>query len=492
MRRDPGLLHLQTMAARTRLAVAALLFLPALGGCWINPATGRAELNLIGEDDEIELGRRFDAEIVDSYGLVKDSELQTYVATVGQRVAATSNRADLTWTFRVLDDPEVNAFALPGGFVYVTRGLLLHVGSEDALAAVLAHEVGHVAAKHSVNRVSRAALGGTGIGLLSVVAPGMGRRASTRMQLDFLAHSRDDEIEADDLGVRYAEAAGYDPRSMLPVLDTLRGLQEASGAEKVPAHLATHPDPEFRLGRLVARLGELVPPDLPGDKRLRFYDRTKGLLYGEDARDGFTLGARWIYPRGGVQTSFPEGWKVSHRPGLVVAFNEQDSALVLARAGEAETPEAAEATFAQSGVRLGQRRKLETGGLPNLSGWFVVEEQPTRFQGVYAFVEQGDTVWELVALTTVEAFTELAPTLETTLGDFGPVDPAFATLEPRRVEIRQTSSPGTLRELHATNPVSLDLDRLALINGVNADDALPVGSTIRWVVGFTPPSSAGD
>lgn len=477
---------------RRRLRTLALgLALPALAAtsaCWVNPATGKAELSLINEADEAALGQRYDKEIVEHFGLIEDEALQTYVNDIGQRIAATSNRPALGWTFRVLDDPEVNAFALPGGYVYVTRGLLVHLEREDALAAVLAHEVGHVAARHSVNQVSRAAVAGSGVGLISIISPRAGKRASARLELGFLAHSREDEMEADDLGVRYARAAGFDGRAMLEVLAMLGDYEKLAGGDAIPTHMRTHPDPSLRLGRLEPALGKLDPPPADHPARGEFLARTDGLLYGSDFRQGVVLGERWIYPAGGLEITLPPNWDSESGAGVVIATADTEDALLLARAGDYESAEAGEQELLSGGgIELGPEWEVQLGGWPTRARYFGFKEDPPRFRGLYAFVETHSGVWELVALTTVEKLEDMAAAFEGSMLSFRALtEPKLRGLQPRRVEVRTLSGPASLEALVASSPVAVDIPNLALINGVDPSATLPAGSTVRWVVGFDP------
>ena len=204
---------------RRRLAAGASVLFAALllAGCGtpvVNPVTGKTERSVMTEADEIAEGRKAHPQIVQEYGRVDDARLQAYVSEIGQRLARQSHRAQLPWTFTVLDSPEVNAFALPGGYVYVTRGILAHLGSEAELAGVLGHEIGHVTARHSVNGMSRElAIGlgaAVGLALLDVDEAGQ-ELASLGLGLMFLKFSRSQEQQADQLGVRYVHRAGLDP-----------------------------------------------------------------------------------------------------------------------------------------------------------------------------------------------------------------------------------------------------------------------------------------
>ena len=217
-----------------------------LASCAVNPATGKRQLVLISESEEVRLGRENDRAIVAQFGLYDDQELQDYVSRLGRRMAAQSERPDLDWTFRVLDDPLVNAFALPGGYIYITRGILAHFNSEAELASVLGHEIGHVTARHSVNQLSKAQLAQLGLGVGTIVAPEemdrFGGLAQTGVGLLFLKFGREDERQADDLGLRYLVRTGYDPRPMADVFVTLKRVGASSGGGSNPP-IGSRPTP---------------------------------------------------------------------------------------------------------------------------------------------------------------------------------------------------------------------------------------------------------
>jgi len=275
------------MSRLVRLAAAALLPL-ALAACATNPATGHKQLSFFGEEQELAMGKEADAGIQQQVGLYRDEDLARYVADVGGRLAAASERPYLPWRFLVLDDPTVNAFALPGGYVYVTRGILAQLDSEAELAAVLGHEIGHVTARHGVHAMSQQILATAAVGTAAVVldpehADDWFAVGSLTLGLVFLQHSRADERQADDLGLRYLLRAGYDPREMPPVFEMLERVAEQEGG-RLPVWLSTHPDPGSRAERLAKEVaaaeanGErLAVPRVEHDS---FLAKLDGLVYG--------------------------------------------------------------------------------------------------------------------------------------------------------------------------------------------------------------------
>ncbi|HSL72783.1 MAG TPA: M48 family metalloprotease, partial [Longimicrobiales bacterium] len=219
------------MIMRKTRTMIGLLSVALMGaaGCATNPVTGERELALVSESQEIAMGKEAVPQVEASIGLVEDAALQTYVRRIGLGLAAQSERPNLPWSFGVLDDPTPNAFALPGGPVYITRGLLSLMDSEAELAAVLGHEIGHITARHSVSQISRAQLAQLGLGVGMILVPslqGLGNVLGTGMQLLFLKYGRDDERQADDLGFKYALAKSYDVREMDDVFAALQQVSQ--------------------------------------------------------------------------------------------------------------------------------------------------------------------------------------------------------------------------------------------------------------------------
>ncbi|MEK7329475.1 MAG: M48 family metallopeptidase, partial [Candidatus Eisenbacteria bacterium] len=283
----------KTTAARDVLRVvpAAVLALAALlAGCATNPVTGRREFSLVSAGQEDRIGREGYAAVLAEYGTYSDSSIQRYVNDVGQKLARVSHLPDLDWHFTVIDDPAVNAFAMPGGYIYVTRGILAHLNSEAQLAGVLGHEIGHVTHRHSAEQLTRQQISGLGLGVASLLSPMVSRYGELAQQalgLMFLKFSRTHETEADELGVDYATRAGYEPDAIPSTYAMLKRVGERGG-QRLPGFLSTHPDPGDR-GVRTAELARAARAGKTGlvTRRPEYVRRLEGMVFGADPRQGY-------------------------------------------------------------------------------------------------------------------------------------------------------------------------------------------------------------
>jgi predicted Zn-dependent protease len=306
-----------------RIAATALA-VSALAACATNPATGRREVTLMSEAQEISLGKESDGQIRQEMGLYEDAELQRYVSDIGLRLAKLSERPNLPWQFAVVDQAAVNAFALPGGYIYVTRGILPYLDSEAELAGVLGHEIGHVTARHAAQQYTRQVGGTVGLIALGVFVPAarpFGQASQQAMGLLFLKYGRDDELQADSLGVRYSSLARWDPEGVPGMLTTLGRLDEAAGDRKgVPNFLATHPEPLARVKEIrpavdKAKAGQT---DLVTD-RAALRRQVDGVIFGDNPAQGIVRGVTFLHPPLRFRVDFPQGWEVVNRPQQVVS-----------------------------------------------------------------------------------------------------------------------------------------------------------------------------
>jgi predicted Zn-dependent protease len=463
--------------------------------CARNPATGQRELMLVSEGQEIAMGREADPGIVAQMGLVPDSGLQRYVRELGLRLAASSERPRLPWTFRVLDDPLVNAFALPGGFIYVTRGILAHMNSEAELVAVLGHEVGHVTARHSAAQMSKAQLAGVGLVVGTIVEPGFAQYANVASQglgLLFLKFGRDDERQADDLGLRYMRRTGHDARQMAGVFSMLaRVSQAAGGGGSVPTWLSTHPDPEDRRGR-IERAVAALPAESLGTRvnRAGYLQQIDGMVYGPNPREGFFRGAEFVHPDLQFRLAFPAGWRASNQRQSVAAMSPNEDALLqLTVESQATTPEAAaRAFFGQQGVE-GFPGAVRINGLPAQAGEFLAATQGGTVAGRVAWVAYGGAVYRLIGYTARARWSGYAATIERTLGSFDRLtDPVALRVQPQRVTVVTVPRAMTLAEFAAAYPGPVPVAELARVNNVDETARFAAGDRVKRVIGERLPS----
>jgi predicted Zn-dependent protease len=478
-------------SVRHTLGAAALV----LAGCSVNPATGERQLSLVSEGQEIAMGRDADPQIVAQFGLYPDEGVQRYVQDLGASLAAESERPDLPWTFRVLDDPLVNAFALPGGYIYVTRGILAHLDSEAELAGVLGHEIGHVTARHSASQMSQAMLAQIGLVAGAVLAPeaaqSYGGLAQTAASLLFLKFGRDDERQADALGVRYAIRDGYDPNALLGVFDTLDRVSRAAGVERMPGWASTHPAPEDRSQRIMALVDQLRP-ELPANlrrERESYLGRLDGMVFGEDPRQGFFDGSAFYHPELAFELRFPDGWATQNSRSAVMALHPQQVAMVqLTLANASSADDAARGFFGQDAVVPGQRWNDPVGGLRSVGGSFGVRDGSgaIAIEGYAAFAEHGGRVYQLLGYARSNAIGSVAESLRRSLGSLRPLrDQRLLSVQPLRLDMVQLERSRTLAEV-AGSGTPVPVATLALVNRVAPDARLDAGSWVKIVRGSLP------
>jgi len=275
----------------------------------------------MSEAQEIQIGEQQDAEVRREMGVYDDRALQQYVSDIGLRLARQSERPNLPWHFTIVDVPAINAFALPGGYVYVTRGILPFLDDEAQLASVLGHEIGHVTARHAAQQYSKSTGAELGVLLGSIFVPEVrpfGQLAETGVGVLMLKYGRDDELEADRLGVRYAARAGWDPDAMLRMLSTLARIEDATDDKGVPNWLSTHPSPDNRIARVQGAIqqAEATARAVNHDDYLR---RIDGIVYGDNPEQGVVRGATFLHPRLRFALDFPDGWDVHNGQTQVAA-----------------------------------------------------------------------------------------------------------------------------------------------------------------------------
>jgi predicted Zn-dependent protease len=469
-------------------AVAAAFALASLVGwssCALNRATGERELSLISESQEIQMGRQAAEQVDQTLGFVDDRQLQGYVQRIGRRLAAASERPRLPWQFHVVDDPTPNAFALPGGFIYVTRGMLNLLTSEAELASVLGHEVAHVTARHAVSQISTQQLTQLGLGLGSIFFPtaeAISPLLGAGLDLLFLKYSRDDEREADAIGFRYVNQQGYAVSEFADVFSALQRAEDPDGG--LPGWFSTHPAPPERVEAARARAAEQ-----PGAGRrvgrevyLRQID---GLVYGDNPRHGFFRDSTFYHPELRFQLRFPRDWQTDNFARAVVGVAPDRSSALELTLVPADTAEQALRRFAaQPGLDVGSPDVSTFTGITGLSAPFVARTAQGALRGMAAFARHRGRVYRLLGYTDAQRFGAVAPVLNEAIDSFAPVtDPAVLRVEPSRIDIIQVARTQTLGDFARRYSSAVPVARLAVINHLpSASARIEAGTLVKRVV----------
>jgi predicted Zn-dependent protease len=460
--------------------------------CATNPVTGKRGFSLMGEGQEIQLGQEMDKEVRQEMGLYDDQELQQYVEGIGQRLAKVGQRPGLPWHFAVVDVAAVNAFALPGGYIYITRGILPFLDNEAQLAGVIGHEIGHVNARHAAEQYSRSVGGNLALATLGVFVPAtrqFGNAAGAAMGVLFLKYSRDDEIQADELGVQYAAEAGWDPRGVPEMLTTLGRLDEASDRNGIPNWLSTHPQPADRVERV-----EATVKSVEGERRQWTVDRAAylqqidGIIYGEDPSKGVIRGNEFLHPDLRFALTFPEGWTIQNGAAQVVAKAPDADWYVLLQIVKDPLGRTASDIAASDMSRAGFSRlsgsATTIGGMEAYAGTYEGTLQDAGKMRAYAaHVVDGTHVYLIAGLAPPDQYERVEAAFGAAVRSFRRLsDERAASIKPDRVQIVTVRAGDTWESLAKRSGGTLKAATLAIMNDHDPGDAPTPGERIKIVV----------
>lgn len=471
------------------LASSALIAGITLGGCATNPATGEIQLQLFSESQEIDIGKKADEDIVGSLGLYNHKDLNKYIERLGLELADKSERPHLPWTFRLVDDPTVNAFALPGGYIYVTRGILTYLNSEAELVGVVGHEIGHVTAKHSVQQMSTQQLVQFWFGLGRALLPeleGLRRLAGMGIGLMMLQFSREDENQADELGLRYMVRTEYDPRQLASVMKMLDGVTQAGNGGRVPVWLSTHPDPGNRKEKILRRVDAMDTSSMGTTiNRDEFLDQINGMVFGPNPREGFFKENRFYHPDLKFLFEFPKDWETSNMKQAVFGVSPDQYAVIQLSITDKKTiKEAADEFFGQEGLSAEQPETGKINGMPEISGVFTVPTEQVVLQGFAAFIAYKKNTYQILGYTTEEKWPDHEPDITTSVRSFNRLtDKKILSVKPMRLKVVTLDKEMTLVEFADRYPSPVSIETLALINNVGRNKRLPAGMKLKQVVG---------
>ena len=481
------------MSTPTRLShalTAALAVLLLLASCAKNPVTGKRQL-AISEESEIAMGKQSDPQIVATMGVYDDDELQAFINRLGQAMAAESHRPNLDWTFRIVDSDVVNAFAVPGGYVYFTRGILAHFNNEAEFAGVLGHEIGHVTARHSAAQIRKQQVAQVGM-IAGALASNTVRQnfdaVNQGMQLLFLKYGRDAESQSDELGVEYSTDLGYDANYMAGFFETIGRLQQEAGVD-IPSFLSTHPDPANREQR-VRRLAEKYQAAHPGEEdevgRESYLRLIDGIIYGKDPKQGFVEGGMFYHPVLRFKFAVPQGFAVANSPQAVQMQAPEGDAAVIFSLAQGETPEQAAQAWAQQNQVQPQRGgATRINGLDayQLSGRAGDGQQSPLIDYAATFIAYGGNIYNFTTIAVAQRASRYASTLSRTVESFDELrDPRYLNREPERVAVKRVPANTTLQAFLQQQGTPADrMTELAILNGMELNTPLQAGAFVKTV-----------
>lgn len=483
---------------RFRFPALLLIAIPLLlSGCATNPATKSSDFVMMSEEQELQLGQRVAAEVAKSLPLLDEHDpLVRYVDRVGQKVAAVSDRPELFYRFHVVDNSDINAFALPGGYIYIHRGLLTHMNSEAELAAVLGHEIGHVTARHAVKQHAKAQAYQIGALVTSIFVPipqGVGMMSDLLAMAVIRGYGRDAELQSDELALRYLTDAGYDPHAVIGILKTLKRLEDIATREKRDAGdkveqyhgaFSTHPETEKRIRDAVAKASATSNGGLV--RRDALLAALDGYPYGDSPEQGAVVGQRFLHPDLGIQLTFPKEWVITNTPTVLKARVRKQKVFFQMQLKELRKRQSAAEVLKQ---RFPERhtRMLDSGvqaGMP-FAHAEVRMSAPNVSEAmidVYLFLKKEQAfivaMWSdrREFISHIKAFSAIARSFDRYDSERDGGIP--------RIALHQWQRGDSWQRLAAASHQMLGrftADKLAALNGMALDRSPPVGQTIKTV-----------
>jgi predicted Zn-dependent protease len=466
-----------------------------------SPLTGRRQAYAFSWSQEQQMGKEANEQIIRQYGLYNDPELQAYVQRVGERVLAETEIRDpkapaeyqrTPFKFQVLDSPIVNAFALPGGYIYVTRGLLAHAENEAQLAVVLGHEIGHVVGRHAAKQALRAQVGQVGLlagAILGQAVLGQSQAtgplleaAGSGMQLFMLKYGRDAEREADQLGVKYAETKGYDAAQGAGFFRTLKRIGARDGLT-IPSWLSSHPDPGARETAVIKLAQQYDRPNeaevIGEDELLAQLD---GMVIGDNPREGFVRGNTFYHPELAFQFPVPQGWKIQNEKDSVMLADPQRRAVMVFELAPGGTAREAAAKFANAqGVKIVRSQNTRINGADAVALVGQANTQQGTVGLLNYFIERGGRVYSFAGLTSASRLNALSDTFERVVSGFNEVrDRDVLNVEPTRLAVMTVDRAAPFSSFIPTGELgTVTPEDLAILNQVELNQTIPAGTKIK-------------
>ncbi|MEX2565442.1 MAG: M48 family metalloprotease [Cyclobacteriaceae bacterium] len=458
--------------------------------CARNPVTGKKQLVLMSEKQEISMGQQADPEILAFFGQYDDPELQAFITEKGNEMAAVSHRSKLDYEFKIVDSPVINAFAVPGGFVYFTRGIMAHFNNEAEFAGVLGHEIGHVTARHSVIQQRNSMLGQLGLIAGVVLVPELSEfmePLSQGMQLAMLSFGRDAERQSDELGVEYSSRIGYDAVEMAGFFETLERQQQKGENSPVPEFLSTHPSPAERnttVALLAEKWKEKLDLTSPKVNRESYLKEIDGLTYGEDPKQGFVENNIFYHPVLKFEFPIPTDWNHQNTPQQVqMAPKSGDAVMMLTLAKGNSLKEVGNQLLEQNQLDLITSSEETNHGLKALSLVAEQKQENATIRLQAYLIQFGENIYQIMGIADISNFENYQPAFLATMRNFKELKQSEKlNREAEKVRIKTLSKTMTLQQALKSHKIPDDrLEELAILNGMDLNESLKAGTMIKVV-----------
>lgn len=476
-----------------------------MSACTVNPVSGKKQLNFMSEAQEKAIGKETDPEVIAQFGLYPNDTLQQFIKEKGTLMASKSHRPDLPFVFRVLDSPVINAFAVPGGYVYFTRGIMAHFNNEAQFAGVLGHEIGHVTARHSAQQYTKqmitqiAFIGGI---ILSERFREMSETAMQGMQLMFLKFSRDDEKESDMLGVKYSSAIGYDANEMADFFNTLKRVTEKEGA-RLPEFMSTHPDPGNRyedvkrMAQEYQQANNLTNLKINRDSYLKMID---GIIYGEDPRQGYLDKTNFVFyhPELKFEYPIPRDWQYQNSPQAVQAANKEGTAAIILTLSAQKSFQAAADELLKN-YQLKVVTSPTQGKVNGLDAYSFVAEQATssttstqsqqtqndaeKLMVHFMLYQLNGSIYVLQGMCAKKDYATQKSTFLYSMNGFKALtDPSRINVIPERIKVVASSTDATLKDIMIANKITANrFEEVAILNGMQQSTMVKKGMLVKMI-----------
>ena len=474
-----------------KIKVTIFFLLSILGSCAVNPVTGKQDFVMISEEEEIQMGREYNAQILKQYPVYQDQSLQEYVQSIGESLALKSHRPELVYRFTVLDSPDINAFALPGGYIFINRGLMSYLSSEEELAAVLGHEIGHVTARHSVRQYSQAQL----MAILSTaIEINSGRTAGNIANLASGAilsgYGREMELEADDLGAQYIYQDGYSPQGMYEVLSVLKdqelyskkiAKQRGQAPKSYHGVFASHPSNDSRLQEVLDNVSNSYEMGKKKQNDL-YLKKIEGLVFGDSEQSGIRRGDSFFHGPLDLYISSPANWEIINKPNELIFSSPTGEAFIRMTLEDLNFKESPESYMRRFDSNIYEGQEINVNGFQGFTAKTYRSGRTVRI----AVLFKSNQVYQFIGYLddrTSELFPAYDRNFLAIIKSFrGLRKDEVALSKPLRLKKYTVKKGDTYKSLASQSSINKNAeDQLRLINGDFPDKPLIIGRVIKIV-----------